>query len=535
MNMTFQKHFFAFLALVFINQTLVSSQDVESEIWPVTSVAIHEAGAHVSHTGLVSFTGSTVEVEVRGVAADILASTIKVNLQPGVTLQSMSCEVVSHSGVRSESLEEVSLAIDSLDKQVRVFEVEINTLLEEIQFLKANRKIGSHQEVLLVDDVIEMADFLRERNLDIGLEILYAEISVKSLKENLTKLLQIKNELISLGADKEGVVHMTLTHVASKPKTSLVTFSYLTPSASWSPEYEVNYDGSSVTFQRNAVVVQSSGIDWKGADIVLVSGKPSGSLSPAAFDDWIVSINSQSNISIRGARSNSTFLNIDGMHIRNDDDVEEFQDDTFAGSARYHFTVKPHTVINGDGKPVRVEINEFKLPGDVRFYAVPAVSSEGYATVRCPDWLGNDLMKGWAQVVSGNSYLGNFLMELPTVGDTLILPLGANPHVLCSRELKAEDSKSSVFAGKKTVVQTWDLTVENDSDDYISVDLVDKIPRTLVRESDVELTVDVSEGGVVDFINNEVVFPLNLEPFEKKVVTVVLTVKYPSSAKINNF
>ena len=44
-----------------------------------------------------------------------------------------------------------------------------------------------------------------------------------------------------------------------------------------------------------------------------------------------------------------------------------------------------------------------------------------------------------------------------------------------------------------------------------------------------------SEGGVVDNINHEVVFALDLMPFEKKVVTVVITAKYPSSARINNF
>jgi uncharacterized protein (TIGR02231 family) len=535
MNMTFRNSLLSFLVLVLINQNVVFSQDVKTETWPVINVAIHESGAHVSHAGLVSFTGSTIEVEVKGVAADILASTIQINLQPGVTLQSMRYEVINRNGVRSERLEEVSLSIDNLDKRVRVFEVQINTLLEEKQFLKANRKIGSHQEVLLVDGVIEMADFLRERNQEIGLEILEAEITVKIIKEELSSLLVIKNELLSLDADKEGVVHMILTNVAAKPKSSLITLSYLTKSASWSPEYEVNYVGSSVVFQRNAVVVQSSGVDWQGADIVLVSGKPSGSLSPSDFEDWVVSTNTQSKISNRGARSNSTFVYIDEMHMKEVSDEVEFEDDTFAGSARYHFTVKPNTIVNGDGTPVRVEINEFTLSGDVRYFVAPSVSSEGYATVRCPDWLGKDLMSGWAQVVSGNSYLGSFFMELPTVGDTLILPLGANPHVLCSRELKTEESKSSVFAGKKTVVQTWELTVENDSDDHISVDLVDKFPRTLTRKSDVILTVVASEGGVVDNINHEVVFALDLMPFEKKVVTVVITAKYPSSARINNF
>jgi uncharacterized protein (TIGR02231 family) len=536
MKMIFQKNFFALLALGLLNQNNILAQTVESEVWPVTNVTIHESGAHVSHAGLANFSGSNTEIEVLGVANDILSSTIQINLQPGVTLQSMRYEVRDRKGIRFTKLVSITDSITLLEYNKRVLEVQIEALLEEKQFLIANREIGSQQEVLLVDDVIEMADFLRERNLDLGLEILEAQVVVQIIHEELIKLVLQKNELLSLGADKEGVIHLKLNNSPSSPKTSLITLSYLTQSASWWPEYEVNYDAASVTFHRNAFILQYSGVDWTGADIMLVSGKPSGSLSPAEFTDWVVSTIDKSNISMRGSRSDGASVIIDGVQVMEVfESDEEFQDDTFAGSARFHFAVQPNTTVKSDGKPIRVKINEFNLSGDVRYYAAPAVSSEAYITVRCPDWIGNDLITGWAQVVSGNSYLGGFNMEVPTVGDTLILPLGANPHVLCSRELKAEDSKSSVFAGKKTVVQTWELTVENDSDDHISVDLVENLPRTSNRDSVIELTVVASEGGIVDNINHEVVFALELEPFEKRVVTVVITAKYPSSARINNF
>ena len=75
-----------------------------------------------------------------------------------------------------------------------MYEALLNTLSEESQFLKANRKIGSSQEVLLVDDLIEMADFLRDRNQDLGLEILDVEIDIKNVDEEIAELKKKKTE-----------------------------------------------------------------------------------------------------------------------------------------------------------------------------------------------------------------------------------------------------------------------------------------------------------------------------------------------------
>jgi hypothetical protein len=525
-----KKHLFLPFALTILLVALVSfkaeAQTTQSSVWAISSVEIHQVGARVEHKGLVHFTGEPSIIEIRGIASDIKPKTIQVDLPHGVSLKSLTYRVAVDGTSTGPQLAQMTDSIAMFNLRKKVSESLLQTLNEERAFLQANRKISSSQEVLLVDDVIEMADFLRERNQDLGLDIIDVEGDIHSLVEKIRKLQYRKELLLNAAEDSAGVISMELSSVSAKPKSAEVSVKYLTKSARWTPEYEVFYEESEVYVKRNASISQDSGVDWDGVEVILVSGRPAGSLSADSFEDWV--LEPQPQIAIRGSRASSTWTYTDAMSIQLD------EDHSFAGNQRYSFPLEDPTAIGCEGFAVRVELDDFILDGEIRYYAAPAVSPEAYATVRCANWMGNKLMYGKAQVMAGNSYLGSFLLTVPTVGDTLILPLGADPHVMCSRELSEESSSSSFFGGKREVVQTWKLSVVNSHTDAITVNLVDKLPRPNSRDGKIEVSATASDGGVVNNVTHEVEYLLNLAPLEKKTVTLVITVRYPNGMKLKN-
>ena len=141
-------------------------------------------------------------------------------------------------------------------------------------------------------------------------------------------------------------------------------------------------------------------------------------------------------------------------------------------------------------------------------------------------------MNGRADVVTSNSYLGWYNLRLPIFGDTLDVNLGNDSHVMCSRELLSESSTVKRFAGKKQVVQTWELSVENSHSDTIKVNLADKLPRA--NNSDIVISAVTEDGGIVDSASNEISFEFQLSPLERRTVTYVLTVTCPSSMILKN-
>ena len=492
---------------------------------PITSVEVHQEGAIIQHSSFIQINDTRETFIVRGLASDLVLGSLSINLPNGTSVESLHFESKPRPTSRAIEINNIKDSIRIVDLQRRMQESILHTLNEEQTFLAANRSIGSTQEVLLVDDVIEMADFLRNRNQALSLEMLDVTLDIEGLDIELANLKARESELYIIHAEQEGVLTLKLKCDILFNTDMALSIKYLSPSAHWSPEYEVNFSSDGILVKRFASIAQTSGLPWSASPITLVSGRPSGSLIPRPFDEWI--LNSSSS---KAPKAYSTVMyDSDGMGSRGSRGSRE--DVSFVGKTRHRFELQTSPVISGDGTPSRVEIDTFYLEGEVRYFAAPAINTEAYTTARIKDWSGKKLMEGKAQIIAENSYLGSVSLVLPVIGDTLVLSLGANPNVLCSRELSQKDSKSS-FLSRKKVVSTWVLAVENFQSDSISVDLIDAIPYSGNNHSDIEVLVEVSDGGRVDLLKHQVIFPLILAPNERKDVSVIISVTYPRNHKL---
>ncbi len=512
-------HFTFALALLVLFSFSLSAQKISL---PVSSVEIHQEGAWVVHSGAVQLRTSVSEIEISDLAHDVDFNSISIDLPQGSSLESIVFEVRNRPSSYTNELSIVLEDISKLDVRTRMLEAVLHTFHEEQLFLSANRGIGSSQEVLLVDDVIEMADFLRERNQSLSLDILDVSLDIESLQLESAELEARKTALELVGSDFEGVLTLGLKNDIIDQSSQNITLKYLTPSAHWSPEYEVNFSTDGILVKRHASVVQTSGLPWFSALVTLLSGRPSSSLNPSPFGEWILS-------------TTETRRMIASPHF--DDVVQQLsskkrlQSTSYVGKARYCFDLESTSIINSDGNPTRFEIDAFLLEGDLRYFATPALNSEAYATVRIPDWSGHKLMDGQAHIIANNTFLGSFPLQLPVIGDTLVMSLGSSPNVLCSRELSEEFSKST-FLSRKNVTSTWILAVENTLSDSISVDLVDVLPQPSTLDSNIDIVISASPSGEIDLINHLVTYPLELAPGELREVSLTISVTYPRRATL---
>lgn len=497
-----------------------------SGVWPITFVDLYQRGALVQHADSVHFEGEMAEVVIDGIASNINRQAFQVDLPNGILLEGLEFKIVNIEGGNGSVLNSINDSIALLTFQIEMYESLLNTLNEERAFLQANRKIGSDQEVLLVDDLIEMADFLRERNQDLGLEILDVQMDIGNSQKQLQELKTRKRLINDSGSDVDGRLTLNLSNVSANSRTEYITIKYLTTEASWTTKYNLYLEEGEVFVKRQARIQQNSGLDWNGVNVELISGHPEKSLKPNGFEDWVIE-ESSNTIDVDRALSSGAI-----SQQENNIELEYDKSISFAGDTRYRFNVeKPVNLSSSPYKKV-VEVDEFVLEGDIEYYAAPAQNSSAYAIVKCSDWADKKLMNGRADVVTSNSYLGWYHLRLPIVGDTLDVNLGNDPHVMCSRELLSESSTVKRFAGKKQVVQTWELSVENSHSDTIKVNLADKLPRA--NNSDIDISAVTEDGGKLDSASNEINFDFELAPLERRTVTYILTVTYPSSMNLKN-
>ena len=522
-----------------VSATLLLSVGSFAQDFPVVNVEVHERGAWLEQKGVAIFTNGNSLLEISGLPVDLNESKIQVELKPGVYLQNMQYTEEKSPNSNTYELKNITDSIHMLTVRIQMFEALKHTLNEEREFLKANRQIGSSQEVLLVDDLIEMADFLRERNQDLGLELLDVEMDIQVLQEELEILnrrLVKTRGTANGGVQMQGVLNLDLRSDNSS-QSSEISIRYLTADAGWNVEYEVFFEENEVFVKRKANIAQHTGLDWSEASISLITGRPMDELSLGELDPWVIDSAkpfSSGGGYFRGAKSRVlSWDNEDDNGGEDEINVDEIFN--FASNARYVFDLEGKSRVSaGKGKTL-VELDNFVLNGDIRYKAAPSANSESYVTVRCADWLGNKLMNGEGRIISGNTYLGDFFLSVPSVGDTLVIPLGTDPHLRCSRELVAESSSSSFLAGKKEMVQTWELKVENSHTDSVEVDLVDKLPVSRFENSEIEISAEASDNGEVDLINGFAVYSFGLAPLETRKVTLTIRVKYPSKRNLQSF
>ena len=349
---------------------------------------------------------------------------------------------------------------------------------------------------------------------------------INNAQKQLDKLKKRKSLIKISGSDLSGSLTLNLSNISANRRTEYITIKYLTTEASWTTKYNLYLEEGEVFVKRQARIQQNSGLDWNGVNVELISGHPEKSLKPNGFEDWVIE-ESSNTIDVDRAMSSGAI-----SQQENNIELEYDKSISFAGDTRYRFNVeKPVTLISSPYKKV-VEVDEFVLEGDIEYYAAPAQNSSAYAIVKCSDWADKKLMNGRADVVTSNSYLGWYHLRLPIVGDTLNVNLGNDPHVMCSRELLSESSTVKRFAGKKQVVQTWELSVENSHSDTIKVNLADKLPRA--NNSDIDISAVTEDGGELDSALNEINFDFELSPLERRTVTYILTVTYPSFMNLKN-
>ena len=209
------------LALAIFLLCFISSSAQTSFSLPISSVEIHQDGARIVHSGPVQLKTTVCTIEISDLAHDLDFNSISIDMPEGSSLESISFDVRARPSSHTNELSMVLESLSKLDVKTRMLEAVLHTYKEEQLFLSANRSIGSSQEVLLVDDVIEMADFLRERNQSLALDILDVSLDIESLELESAELEARKTALELVGSDLEGVITLVikkLHHPQERPE-----------------------------------------------------------------------------------------------------------------------------------------------------------------------------------------------------------------------------------------------------------------------------------------------------------------------------
>lgn len=522
----------------------------QNEITPesaITKVSVFTNGAQITRTTDISLMNGENVIILKGLAQDIISNSLNVTGNPNYLIKSVKYE----RNFLKDSTN--SPEIIDLENELKDTEFKLATrsslervYLEEKNLLMANKSIKGESQILLAEDLKEMASFYREhleeleyKLLEIGQEKRELQLKRQKLRQELN---QSRGRMTNYSSEIEIVLNST------KRVNTPLEVSYIVNSAGWFASYDIRTTEINKPIQLvyTANVSQTTGIDWENVNVTLSSGNPMVNWNKPNLEPWYMSIYNaneiigayrlqQSNVSERKDKREALYaedrsIEPDGAFFNAEIGYTSQLTESVESLVSAEFKISIPYDIPSNGEAYEVEIQRNDINSDYSYYAAPSIETTAFLLSRLTDWSELNLLPGDANVFFQGSFVGSSFLDPYSTDDTLDVSLGKDKNIIISREKMEEFCKSSTFGGNKKTTRAYNIAVKNNKSTPVSIKVEDQIP--ISQQNDINVTIGEIKDGNLNEKTGIITWELNLAPGETKEVSFSFEVKHPKKLKI---
>jgi uncharacterized protein (TIGR02231 family) len=548
--------FIAILSLLIASNSLIAQEEIKQES-TIKNVTVFLSGAEVHRTAKVNLNAGSNQIIFENLSPYITPNSIQVKAKSNnVTIVSVNHQanyLTDNTNDKKLNLVKDSIEDLNFSKSIRLGHQRVYQ--EEKSLLITNKSIRGETNGVDVDELMYMADFYRERLLEIETKLLDIEMQLTKINKSLARLNQ-QQILFSKGKTKS--TNEIVVNVSTKSKnTADFEISYVVTQASWIPKYDIRSSDISepVELTYKADVFNLSGYDWKNVNITLSTGNPSIDNTQPALNPWYLKYyenyrKQDKNAGAYGygggsapmARSAESFDNSNKeKKTMNSREEGKFEEDNLSiadftqmveSNVNTEFKISIPYTINSDGKPYLVEIQDYELPVDYSYLTIPKKDKDAFLLARMSGWGSYNLLPGEANVYFEGTYVGTSYLETASTKDTLDISMGRDKGIVVSRKKVEELCKNSTLGGNHKTARAYDIEVRNNKSKPVTIFIYDQIPLNSKKE--VEVTVEDLGGAEYNEKTGELKWKMTLAPGATKKATFKFQVKYPKEYNISN-
>lgn len=250
-----------------------------------------------------------------------------------------------------------------------------------------------------------------------------------------------------------------------------------------------------------------------------------------------------SDMQVRGSRGATQNVAVDGVQIQNMPmrqrraDKKERKAKVTGYNARQVrkaitqvYEAKAPYSVKSDGKEIAVSLQEYELPVDYSYVAIPKLDEDAFLEAQLFGWDTLGLISGNIKVFIEGSFVGNSMLDVNALDDTLSFSLGRDPNVVVKRTDVPESYRKSFFGGKRIRTIAYQIEVRNNKKVPITLELQDQFPLSPSEDIQIERG-DVGDGKV-DAETGIVTWNLELKPGEQAKRTLQFEVTYPKDVQV---
>lgn len=470
------------------------------------------------------------------------------NLSPNIDKGSISVTgtgdaVLAGVGYRMEYLTEdrKPAEVRILEDSARTLQLELDKVTgleqvynDEITLLNANKSVGGSNVGVDVDNLREVADFFRQRMIELRIKLIDTGREKKRVGERMAR---INQQLGELNAKKNRPLGTILVTMTTRQRTTVnLSLSYYIPNAAaWSPLYDIRAKdvSSPVQLAYKAQVTNASGESWDNVQLTLSTGNPSlGGNKPQItpwYLDFLQPYYPTRDRQIKELAQPSMMAKdmvTSGEAAELSVPIVQMNENQLATD----FAIAMPYSLTGDGKPVTVDIQSFQLPATYTYYAAPRLDRDAFLLARVTGWDAMNLLPGPANVYFEGSYVGETGLDPALTLDTLDLSLGRDKRIVISREKKKEMTSVKTIGGNRVHESTWEIKVRNSKREPVELFLEDQFPVS--RDKDIRVQTGDYSGASYDESTGKLTWKMTIGSNQTETRSFNYTVKYPKDRQV---
>jgi uncharacterized protein (TIGR02231 family) len=141
-----------------------------------------------------------------------------------------------------------------------------------------------------------------------------------------------------------------------------------------------------------------------------------------------------------------------------------------------------------------------------------------------------NLLAGPAYIYFEGTYVGESLLDLAGVGDTLDISLGRDKGVTVQRTKRKDFSQRQVVGGKRVESVGWEIAVRNNKAQPIDLVITDQYPVPV--RSEIEVKLDDNGGAQVNTEKGFLTWKVKVDPRTNQKWTFGYSVKVPKERMV---
>lgn len=505
----------------------------------INEVTVFLQGAQVQRAGTMYLNPGQYDLVMEDLPLGINPATIQVNGKGSLTILSVGYRTNYLKGqIKSPEVIAMEDSLNLMTQKLNYQNAMLSVYREEEAMILANRAIGGQDNGVSVAELKANADFYRLRLTDIKTKVLEINILLQKISQTISRL---QNQLAEQNAKQNVPTGEIVISVNVKAATTAsFVVNYNVSNAGWIPMYDIRATdvSSPVTLNFKANVYQTTGENWNRVKMTLSTANPNQNNNCPQLSPWYLyyyennySYNTRTSGNAPSAANQDRLAKTEA----NDESGVVFeQSNQYTVVAEmptnFEYTIDLPYDVDCDGKVKVVEVKEYSLPAEYRYYCVPKLDTEAFLMARITGWEQYNLLPGESNIFFEGTYVGKSFINPQVTLDTLEISLGRDRGIGIKRTMLKDYTSDKFIGASRKVEKGWEIQIKNNKSREISIVIVDQYPVTTNKDIIIERI--EHSGAEVEDATGKLTWRITLKPGETTKLLIRYSVKFPKEQNL---